>query len=123
MPVEAYNSVSLVKRYYAPLRHVYEIIQDELKDKHINKEMILQMAVKAVNDLAGPNSIIPTLLVFGAYPRMAEMAPLSPSVTIRAKAMRTAIREVRKLQAQKQVRNALAMRNGPNTLATLNLPL
>jgi hypothetical protein len=28
------------------------------------------MAVKAVNDLAGPNKIIPTLLVFKAYLRI-----------------------------------------------------
>ncbi len=39
--VEAYNSVSLVERYHVPLQYVYEIIQDELKDKHINKEIIL----------------------------------------------------------------------------------
>jgi hypothetical protein len=39
--VEAYNSVGQVERYYTPLRHVYKIIQDKLKDKHINKEMIL----------------------------------------------------------------------------------
>ena len=85
--------------------------------------MILQIAVKAVNDIVGSNGIIPILLVFSAYPRITKMAPLSLSITIRAKVMRVAIREVRKLQAQKQVRNALAMRNGPNTLATLNLPL
>ena len=30
--------------------------------------MSLQMAIKAINDLAEPNGIIPTLLVFGAYP-------------------------------------------------------
>ena len=39
--VEAYNSVSLVKRYYTPLRCAYKIIQDELKGEYINKEMIL----------------------------------------------------------------------------------
>ncbi len=37
------------------------------------------MAVKAVNDLAGPDGIVPTLLVFGAYPRLTEMDPLSLS--------------------------------------------
>ena len=65
--VEAYNSVGLVKRYYTPLRCVYEIIQNELKGEYINKEMILQMAVKAVNNLVGLNRIIPTLLVFSVY--------------------------------------------------------
>ena len=66
--VEAYNSIGLVKKYYTPLRYIYKIIQDKLKGEYINKEIILQMAVKAVNDLIGPNRIIPTLLVFSAYP-------------------------------------------------------
>jgi len=39
--VEAHNSVDLVERYHVPLRRVYEIIQDKLKDEHINKEIIL----------------------------------------------------------------------------------
>ena len=39
--VEAYNSIGLVKRYYIPLQYIYKIIQDKLKDKYINKEIIL----------------------------------------------------------------------------------
>jgi hypothetical protein len=39
--VKAYNSVGQVKRYYVLLRHAYEIIHDELEDKHIDKEMML----------------------------------------------------------------------------------
>ena len=31
------------------------------------------MGVKALNDSLGPNGLVPTLLVFGAYPRMAEI--------------------------------------------------
>ena len=31
------------------------------------------MAFKAINDLAGPNSLIPTLLVFRAYPRIIKL--------------------------------------------------
>ena len=66
--VEAYNSVGLVERYHIPLQYAYKIIQNKLKGEHIDKEMILQMAIKAVNNLAGPNKIVPTLLVFSAYP-------------------------------------------------------
>ena len=66
--VEAYNNIGLVKRYHAPLQCAYEIIQDKLKGKHIDKEIILQMAVKAVNNSAGPDKIILTLLVFSVYP-------------------------------------------------------
>jgi hypothetical protein len=39
--VEAHNSISLVERYYTPLQYIYEIIQNKLKGKYINKEMIL----------------------------------------------------------------------------------
>ena len=52
------------------------------------------MAVKAINDLAGPDGIIPTLLVFRVYPRMTEMDALLPSVIKRAEAIRIATKEV-----------------------------
>jgi hypothetical protein len=34
--------------------------------------MALQMAFKAINDIAGLNGIVLTLLVYGALPRMVE---------------------------------------------------
>jgi hypothetical protein len=39
--VKAHNSVGLIERYHALLRCAYEILKAELKDKHINKKMIL----------------------------------------------------------------------------------
>ena len=36
-------------------------------DKQVNKEISLQIAVKAINNLARLDRIIPTLLVFRAY--------------------------------------------------------
>jgi hypothetical protein len=68
VPMEAHNNIGKVERYHAPLQQAYKIIHDEIGNKQINKEMILQMAIKAINDTAGPDRIIPTLLVFGAYP-------------------------------------------------------
>jgi hypothetical protein len=41
VPVKAYNSIRLIKRYHAPLRHTYKILKKRLKNKHINKEIIL----------------------------------------------------------------------------------
>ena len=38
------------------------------------------MAVKAVNDTAGPDGLVPTLLVYGAYPRMSKLDPPAPSI-------------------------------------------
>ena len=55
-----------MEQYYAPLRRVYKIISLELED--ISKELTLQIAVKAINNSAGLDRLIPTLLVFSAYP-------------------------------------------------------
>jgi hypothetical protein len=78
VPVKAHNSVGQVKRYHTLLRRTYKILKAELKDKHINKEIILQIAVKAVNDSARPDEIILTLLVFGSYPRITEIDLFHP---------------------------------------------
>ena len=48
-----------------PLRHIYEIIS--LKLKGVSKDLILQMAVKAINNSTSPDGLVPILLVFGAY--------------------------------------------------------
>ena len=49
-----------------PLCRVYKIISSELKG--VSEELTLQIAVKAVNDSASLDRLIPILLVFGAYP-------------------------------------------------------
>jgi hypothetical protein len=52
------------------------------------------MAIKAVNNTAGPDGIVPTLLVFGAYPQMTDMDPLSPLIVQRAQAICVATKEI-----------------------------
>ena len=64
--IKVYNSIRKVEQYYALLRRVYKIISLELKDA--SKKLTLQMAVKAINNSASPDGLIPTLLVFSAYP-------------------------------------------------------
>ena len=78
MPVKAYNLVRMVERYYGPLYCIYYIIIMELLD--IGKDIALQMAFKAINDSAGPNSLITTLLVFGAYLYIVESDTPNPIV-------------------------------------------
>ena len=61
------------------------------------------MAVKAVNDSAGPNGLVPTLLVFRAYPRISR-DNIPPALLVkRADAVRIAIQEVRRLHARRSV--------------------
>ena len=96
VPVEAHQSVGLVERYHVPLKRAYEIIIKELKGLILDKNILLQMAVKAVNDTAGPNGLVPTLLVFGAYSRIVENDPPSPNIIKRARVIKEATKETRK---------------------------
>jgi hypothetical protein len=58
------------------------------------------MAFKVINDFTGPNSLIPTLLVFGAYLCIVESDVPNPIVVKRAAALKKAIEEVKKLRAK-----------------------
>jgi len=66
VPIKAHNSIRKVERYYTPLCRVYKIISLELEDA--SKELTLQIAVKAINNSASLDRLVPILLVFGAYP-------------------------------------------------------
>jgi hypothetical protein len=81
------------------------------------------MTVKAINDSAGPDGIIPILLVFGAYPRLTKIDLPFPLVIKRAKAICVITKEVCCLYAKRQVKNALAIHNSPDTKNILDLPL
>lgn len=100
---------------------MYSIIVAEIPS--IDPKLALQMAFKALNDSIGPNGLVPTLLVFGAYPRMTKMEAPSPTMTQRAAAIRKAMGEIRKSVASRQVNNALNTRNGPSTSLIHDLPL
>jgi hypothetical protein len=70
-----------------------QIITEELQGSGTTKELNLQMAVKAVNDTAGPDGLVPTLLVSGAYPRISTLDPPTPTMTQRATAVGKAMEE------------------------------
>jgi hypothetical protein len=121
VPVKAHNSIGKVERYYGLLQQTYKILSSELL--LANKEAILQITVKAVNNSVGPDGIVPTLLVFEAYSRITKDSPPSPFITKQAEAIHKAIKKVRRLYAEQQVNNALAIRNKPNTKPVLTLSL
>ena len=98
--VEIYNSIGKIERYYYSLRRVYRIIRDELRGK-IDSEIALQIVVKAVNDLAGPDSIVLTLFMFGAYSKIIEDSISSFSVIQRADAISKITKEIRRLHAKR----------------------
>jgi hypothetical protein len=83
------------------------------------------MAVKAVNDTAESNGLIPTLLVFGAFLLIFHNSPLSPLITKRAKAVNQTIKKLRTHMAARQMNAVLNTRNGldPAAYSPMNLPL
>ncbi|KAF1936271.1 hypothetical protein EJ02DRAFT_459660, partial [Clathrospora elynae] len=122
VPTEAHWSVGKTERYHAPLRRAWDILHAELAGTMPDKA-ILQMAVKAVNNTAGPDGLVPTLLVFGAYPRMTTELPPSPSMVKRSEAIQKATKALRKLTAERQIADALNTRNGPDTADVIALQL
>jgi hypothetical protein len=79
MPVKAHWAVGKVKQAHSPLRRTFDILRAELKSS-TDDEDVLQIALKALNDTAGPNGLVPTLLVFGTYPCINADSP--PSLDI-----------------------------------------
>jgi hypothetical protein len=88
-PVEAAHSINIIEEYHKPL-----MIMDEFKEN-------------AINNTAGPDGITPTLLVFSTFPRMSEPSQPAPSIAQPATAIKKEMAEITKLQATRQVNNAL----------------
>jgi hypothetical protein len=122
MPVEAYWAVGKIERAYGLLCCTFNILRAELNSSTDNED-ILQMAVKALNDTAGPNGLVPTLLVFGTYPRINADSPPSPDIVQRAEAVRKAMKMLRAERAKENVNCAINTRNGPCTSDVLGLLL
>ena len=58
------------------------------------------MAVKAINNTAGLNGLVPTFLVYKAYLRIGKLDPPALSVTDQAVIIQKAIAKIVKLQAK-----------------------
>jgi hypothetical protein len=100
VPIEAHNSIGNIERYHGPLKRAFEVITADLGTS-LAPEYVLQIAVKAVNNTAGHDNLIPTFLMFETYPRLSPLSPSLPSLIIRANAVRKAMAEIRKLKARR----------------------
>jgi hypothetical protein len=71
---ESHSSLGAGERYHSPLRRVFNKIR--LENPQVQREYCLAAVVHAINSTAGPEGLIPSLLVFGLIPRLP-----SPSIT------------------------------------------
>jgi hypothetical protein len=83
------------------------VIKNEIKGTGADRAIMLQMAVKVINDTAGYDSIVPTLLVFGAFSQMTHIDPLAPLIPQQATVIKKAMAKVTKLRMQRQVTDVL----------------
>ena len=81
------------------------------------------MAVKAINNTASLDELVPTLLVYGVYLRISNLNPPALSIIERAAIIQKAIAKIVKLWAKQTINNALYYYNRPNTTLVYNLLL
>ncbi len=113
IPVEDANSLSTVERYHETLCKSYRLVKGEAPV--INGTWALQYALKAVNDSAGPDGLVPTQLVCGSMPRLG-LPTDTPAAELlqRAVVVRKAIEALSRHFAFTQVSSALLSRNDPD---------
>ncbi|KDN61195.1 hypothetical protein CSUB01_12550, partial [Colletotrichum sublineola] len=83
----------------------------------------LQTAIKTINNTAGPNGIVPTLLVFSAYPHITNNSPPSPDIIRQAAAVHKATNNLHHYHTTHKVNKALKQHNGPHTTPIKDIPL
>ncbi len=81
------------------------------------------MIIKAINDTVESDELVLTLLVFEAYSRIHAMNSSTSSIIQRAMTIEKAMTEVRKLQVERQIADALNTRNDSNVNSIHNLSL
>ena len=108
---ESHNSLASGEMYHAMIRRVFNKVS--LTYPQQPKELCLAFTVKAINDTAGPNGLLPSLLVFGMLPRMPDddYTPLNQHE--RVALMKTARDEYESVIAERSVNVALKKNTPP----------
>ena len=109
--VQSYNSLGVSERYHSFLRQIYRKVRDAKPS--ISPQNALMLAVKAMNDSAGPQGLVPTVLILGVMPRI----PVVPSELPDQISRMTAMHSVRKEMA------AVIAREHLNTATRANVPV
>lgn len=71
--VQSHNALGVCERYHSFLSHIHRNVRQA--KPNITPQNALMLAIKAINDSAGPQRLVPTILIFGDMPRI----PILPS--------------------------------------------
>jgi hypothetical protein len=114
MLIKTYWAIGKIERAYRPLRRTYDIFREELDVRTDNKS-ILQIAVKALNNIARPNGLILTFFVFRAYLRINKDSPPFLALIQKAATVQKAIKMLQKNRAKVKINCAIKARNRPSS--------
>jgi hypothetical protein len=92
------SSMGIGERIHRPLRRTF--LKLKLLHPTAPKELLLDMALKGYNDSAGINGLVPTVLVYGAFPELSlkdkDSNTHAPTHSERSQMRLTAMEEYRK---------------------------
>lgn len=115
--VASHNSMGQIEGAHGPLRRIYSMLTD--KYPTLSDNVRLRFAVKALNDTAGHNGLVPSLLVFRSIPSMGNTEADLPDQNDRFRAMLDARMEASTITAEKRIRIALKSNAPPSAKYTL----
>ena len=119
--IEAHSSLGVGERYRQPLRSTFLKLSKAYPGR--DKNLLLQCAVKGMNDTLGPEGIAPSVLVFGQYPPTytpSETKPKRPQADERAQIVHEARIGMAKHMAKGRVSRALKNKAPPALDSTFN---
>lgn len=102
---ESHNSLGAGETYHAMLRRVYNKVS--LSFPQAPAQLRLCTAVKAINDTAGPDGLVPTLLLFGELPDLPGTGAKHTDTAERFQMMQAAREEYEDLVSRSRVQTAL----------------
>ena len=102
---QSHNAFGVGERYHSFLRGIYRKARQQ--HPQLENEHILALSVMAMNDTAGYHVLVPTLLVFGAMPRLLVTPMDLPAQVDRMKAMVLARKEMTRIIAKERIPRAL----------------
>ena len=103
--VEAHNSLGMGKRLHSPVRRIFYKVRTD--HPTVRKELLLRIAIKAMNDTIGEDGLVPSLLVLGIVPIFPILNTNLPQQQERMKALITARQEMNSIIAERRVTTAL----------------
>ena len=90
---------------HEPMKRIYRKIK--VNNQDMRKDVLLKLAVKAMNDTIGLNGLVPSLLVFGIIPRFPIIASELPQQAARMKALAEARAEYEAIVAELRITAAM----------------